>query len=183
MVFEGSQKREHDVKMIKKWSKFQLKIFDLFFRNSFFLLAIKIGFLNEDMEDQNMCHTIHSIQYGPYYYSIVSAAFLGFSSSFRCFFDMTRQRLGYWLSEIKHFIGRVQVRMENGPCIGAIGRLGSSSEHFLSRSQVAHHWSIQLPDLIKPNFKPISNQNQIQILLSITKKSFYQKSKKKLASF
>ena len=77
----------------KKWSKFQLKIFDLFFRNSFFLLAIKIGFLNEDMEDQNMCHTIHSIQYGPYYYSIVSAAFLGFSSSFRCFhdfFDMTR---------------------------------------------------------------------------------------------
>ena len=29
--------------------------------------------------------------------------------------------------------------------------------------QVAHqlyHWSIQLLDLIKPNFKPISNQNQ-----------------------
>ena len=71
--------------------------------------------------------------------------------------------------------------MENGPEIGAIGRLGSSSEHFVSLSQVAHHWSIQLPDLIKPNFKPISNQNQIQILLS--KKSFYQKSKKKLASF
>ena len=181
MVFEGSQKREHDVKMIKKWSKFQLKIFDLFFRNSFFLLAIKIGFLNEDMEDQNMCHTIHSIQYGPYYYSIVSAAFLGFSSSFRCFFDMTRQRLGYWLSEIKHFIGRVQVRMENGPRgdreTGE--QLRALSLSLSGRPSLVDTITRSYKTQFQTNFKSESNSN----LTFNYKKIILPEIKKKLASF
>ena len=67
---------------------------------------------------------------------------------------------------------------------GAIGRRGAGKSTFsLTLSQVAHHWSIQLLDLIKPNFKPISNQNQIQILPSITKNHFTRNQKKKSAYF